>query len=125
VKPGSLRLVLGLPAGIEGTPTIDLWEGGYIHSVSPAMFGRPWIIRPGRLDGIVFIDPNHGGRTVAKRLSPDATFRRLMATVLFPGVSILAETVRVRRLVTETPAFELRLGDLTGAEFHLRKLAED
>ncbi len=124
VKPGSLRIVPDLPAGIERTPTIDLWEGGYIHSVTPALFGRPWVIRPGRLDGIVFIAPNHGGRSVAARLTPDEAFRRLMATVIFPGRSILAETVRVRRLVAEAPAYELRLGDLTQAEFHLRMLAK-
>jgi hypothetical protein len=46
-----------------------------------------------------------------------------MRTVVFPGISVLAETVRVRRLVAEAPAFELRLGDLTQAEFHLRQIA--
>ena len=124
VKPGSLQLVAGLPAGIERTPTIDIWEGGYIHAVSPAIFGRPWVVRPGRLDALVFIAPNHGGRSVAKRLSPDEAFGRLMRSVIFPGASVLAETVRVRRLVAEAPAYELRLGDLTQAEFQLSQLAQ-
>ncbi|HEV2518493.1 MAG TPA: hypothetical protein VGV07_24815 [Devosia sp.] len=123
VKPGTLRLVPGLPDGLEATPTIDIWEGGLIHAVSPALFGRPWVVRPGKLDGIIFIAPNHGGRSVVARLSPNAAFQRLMRTVLFPGVSVLAETVRVRRLVTEAPAFELRLGDLTQAQFQLQQLA--
>lgn len=123
VKPGSLRVVPDLPAGIDRTPSIDIWEGGHIHSISPALFGRPWIVRHGRLDGIVFIAPNHGGRSVAARVSPDDAFRRLMRTVIFPGVSILAETVRIRRMAAEVPAFELRLGDLSQAEFHLRHLA--
>lgn len=123
VKPGSLRLVEGLPEGIAATPTIDIWEGGYIHSVSPRLFGRPWVVRPGRLDAIVFISPNHGGRSVAKPLPPSEAFGRLMRTVIFPGVSVLAETVRVRRLVSEAPAYSLRLGDLTQAQFHLEQLA--
>jgi len=123
VKPGTLRLVPGLPDGLESTPTIDIWEGGLIHAVSPALFGRPWVVRPGRLDGIVFIAPNHGGRSVVARLSPNEAFQRLMRTVIFPGVSVLAETVRVRRLVTEAPAFELRLGDLSQAEFQMQQLA--
>ncbi len=123
VKPGSLRIVPGLPAGIERTPTIDIWEGGYIHAVSPALFGRPWVVRHGKLDGIVFIAPNHGGRSVVARLSPNEAFQRLMRTVIFPGVSVLAETVRVRRLVAEAPAFELRLGDLSQAEFQMQQLA--
>lgn len=123
VKPGSLRVVSGLPQGIERTPTIDIWEGGFIHSISPAIFGRPWTVRHGRLDGIVFIAPNHGGRSVVARVPADDAFQRLMRTVIFPGKSILSETVRVRRLVAEAPAFELRLGDLTQAEFHLRHLA--
>jgi energy-coupling factor transporter ATP-binding protein EcfA2 len=123
VKPGSLRVVPDLPSSIEATPSIDIWEGGHIHSISPALFGRPWVVRHGRLDGIVFIAPNHGGRSVAAQISPDDAFRRLMRTVMFRGVSVLAETVRVRRLVAEVPAFELRLGDLSQAEFHLRHLA--
>lgn len=123
VKPGTLRLVSGLPDGLEQTPTIDIWEGGFIHAVSPALFGRPWVVRPGRLDGIVFIAPNHGGRSVVARLSPNDAFERLMRSVIFPGVSMLAETVRVRRLVTEAPAFELRLGDLSQAQFHMQQLA--
>lgn len=123
VKPGSLRVVSGLPAGIEQSPTIDLWEGGSIHSINPAIFGRPWIVRSGGLDGLVFIAANHGGRSVVARLSANDAFQRLMGTVMFPGKSILSETVRVRRLVAEAPAFELRLGDLTQAEFHLRQIA--
>ncbi len=122
VKPGSLRLVRGLPQGLEQTPTIEIWEGGLIHAVSPALFGRPWVVRPGRLDGIIFIAPNHGGRSVIARLSPNAAFQRLMRSVIFPGVSVLSETVRVRRLVTEAPAFELRLGDLSQAQFQLLQL---
>jgi energy-coupling factor transporter ATP-binding protein EcfA2 len=123
VKPGSLRVVPDLPSGIEMTPSIDMWEGGHIHSVSPALFGRPWVVRHGPLDGIVFIAPNHGGRSVAAHVSPDDAFRRLMRTVIFRGVSVLTETVRVRSMVAEVPAFELRLGDLRQAEFHLRRLA--
>lgn len=123
VKPGSLRVVAGLPAGIGHSPAIDIWDGGSIHSISPAIFGRPWTVRHGKLDGMVFIAANHGGRSVMARLSPNDAFQRLMRTVVFPGKSILLETARVRRLVTEAPAFELRLGDLTQAEFHLRQIA--
>lgn len=123
VKPGSQRIVPDLPLGFEVTPSIDIWEGGHIHSISPALFGRPWVVRHGRPDGIVFIAPNHGGRSVATHVSPDDAFRRLMRTVIFRGVSVLAETVRVRSMVAEVPAFELRLGDLKQAEFHLRRLA--
>ncbi len=123
VKPGSLRLLPDLPRAILDTPTIDLWDGGYIHAVSPALFGRPWVLRAGRLDGLVFIAANHGGRSVAKKLTPDEAFRRLMRTVIFPGASLLAETVRVRRVVAEAPAYELRLGDLSQAEFQLKALA--
>jgi len=123
VKPGTFRLLKGLPASIAETPTIDIWEGGYIHAVSPRLFGRPWVVRPGSLDGIVFLEPNHGGRSVAVPISANEAFRRLMRTVYFPRVSVLAETVRLRRLVAEVPAYALRLGDLTGSQFHLHQLA--
>lgn len=120
IKTGSLRLVNGVPATITRNPRIDLWAGGHIYAVDPGLFGRPWIIRRGRLDGLILIEPNHGGRSVAKPITADEAFRRLMRTAMFPGVSLLAEIARVRRLVATTPAFALRLGDLTAAEFHLR-----
>lgn len=124
VKTASLRLVGDGPATLAQCPRIDLWGGGHIYAVNPSLFGRPWIIRRGQLDGLVFIEANHGGRSVAKPMARDEAFRRLMRTAMFPGTSLLAETARVRRLVSAVPAFSLRLGDLTGAQFHLKHLAQ-
>lgn len=123
VKPGSFRIVENLPAGIATTPSFEQWDGSVIHAVSPALFGSPWSIREGRLDGMIFIQPNHGGRSIASKLSTDDAFTRLMQSVYLAGNSALMGTVQLRRLASERPAYLLRLGDLSGAEFHLRRLA--
>jgi hypothetical protein len=120
VKPGSLRMVPDLP-GISMLPMLSNWDGTRIFAVSPRIFGRPWTIRQGPVDGIIFIEANHGGRSVLKPMTPDAVFTSLMQTVYFPRVSPLTETAMLRRLVATAPAWSLRLGDLTGAKFHLER----
>ncbi len=123
VKRGSLRLIPQLPQTIVDGPSYEVWDGGHIYAVSPALFGRPWVVRRGRLDAMVFVEANHGGRSVAKPISPDEAFRRLMATVMFQTAPILSQMARVRRLVSEAPAYVLRLGDLAGAEYQLTRIA--
>lgn len=119
VKPGSLRVVPGLPEGVRALPMRSTWDGTCIYSVSPRLFGKSWTIRRGKVDAIVFVQANHGGRSVMKPVSPDVVFPALMRTVYFPRLSPLAETAMLRHLVATAPAYALRLGDLTGAKFHL------
>jgi hypothetical protein len=71
------------------------------------------------VDAVVLIDANHGGRSVLKAISADLVFEPLMKTVYFPRISPLRETVMLRRLVADARTYSLRLGDLTGAKFHL------
>ena len=122
VKRGSLRLLPDLAPLIEQGPTIELWDGGHIYAVNPRLFGGRWIIQRGQLDGLVFVEANHGGRSLAKPISPNDAFGRLMQSVIFQREAILVQTARVRRLVSDTPAYLLRLGDLARAEFHLRRM---
>jgi hypothetical protein len=123
VKSSSLRLASDCAEQIRSKPSIEQWDGSRIYALSPSFYGRPWTISRGAIDGLVFLEPNHGGRSVAKPISRDEAFSRLMQTVFFPRLSPLAEAVRVRALAAATPAYVLRLGDLTGAEFHLRHVA--
>lgn len=123
VKEGTLQLVAGLPAAILDAPSILNWDGTAIRSVSPALAGRPWVIRSGRLDAIVFLVANHGGRSAARRIAGNDAFARLMGEIMLPRTGIAAATGRLRRLALEVPAYQLLLGDLDTAEWHLRKIA--
>lgn len=123
VKEGSLRLVAGLPAALFEAPSILNWDGTAIRSVSPAVGGRPWVIRAGRLDAIVFLVANHGGRSGARRIAGNDAFGRLMSEIMLPRTGVAAATGRLRRLALEVPAYQLLVGDLDTAEWHLRKIA--
>lgn len=123
VKEGSLQLVTGLPAAILEAPSILNWDGTAIRSVSPAVGGRPWVIRAGQLDAIVFLVANHGGRSAARRIAGNDAFGRLMGEIMLPRTGVAAATGRLRRLALEVPAYQLLLGDLDTAEWHLRKIA--
>jgi energy-coupling factor transporter ATP-binding protein EcfA2 len=124
VKEGSFALVGGLPASVLDSPSIINWDGTIIRAISPAVGGRPWVIRPGRLAGIVFLVANHGGRSAARPIRPDDAFGRLMREIMLPESGVAAATARLRRLVLEAPAYQLLLGNLETAEWHLRQIAK-
>lgn len=123
VKDGSFGLVAGLPASVWSAPVLTNWDGGTIRSISPAIGGRPWVIRAGQLDAIVFLMANHGGRSAARPIAHAAAFGRLMAEVVLPQAGIAAAAGRLRELVLGVPSYQLLLGDLSVAEWHLRNIS--
>lgn len=123
VKDGSLGLVSGLPASVWCAPVLANWDGGAIRSVSPTIGGRPWVIRAGQLDAIVFLIANHGGRSAARRIKHAAAFGRLMAEVVLPRTGVAAAAARLRELVLGLPSYQLLLGDLGVAEWHLGNIS--
>ena len=123
VKPGTLALVAGLPDSVWQAPSVATWDGSLIRAVRPDIAGQGWTIAAGRLDAIVSLSANHGGRSLAKPIAGDPAFRDLMAQTIMPTTGIPGAAMRVRRLATNTPAFKLLLGDLAGAEWHLNSIA--
>lgn len=123
LKAGTLSLVAGLPAAILDAPSVAGWDGGLIRAVSPALAGSEWVIRPGPLAGIVFLVANHGGRSAARRIAAGDAFQRLMREVLLPPSGVAMAAGRIRQLSQATPAFQLLLGELDTAEWHLANIA--
>ncbi len=123
VKEGSLRLILGLPDQVWQAPYIHNWDGALIRSISPAVGGRAWTIRPGRLDAIVFLVANYGGRSAARPIAGTDAFGRLMGEVMLPHTGVAAAAGRLRRVAMEVPSYQLLLGDLDTAEWHLSRIA--
>jgi len=124
VKPGTLSLVKDVPASAWEAPSIEAWDGTPIRAISPAIAGRVWRIAPGPLDAIVFLVANHGARSVARLLTTKEAFTRLMGETLLPPTGIAAAAARLRRLVLGTPCFEMMLGDLITAEWHINNIAQ-
>lgn len=123
LKSGTLSLIAGLPAAILDAPSVANWDGGLIRAVSPALAAGTWVIRPGPLAGIVFLVANHGGRSAARRIGIEDAFRRLMREVLLPPGGVAVAAGRIRQLSQATPAYQLLLGDLETAEWHLANIA--
>jgi len=123
VKDGSLALVPGLPSAVWNAPFLPNWDGTRIRSISPDIGGQPWVIRAGRLDAIVCLFANHGGSSVSRPLAGPHAFERLMREIVLPRSAIAAAAGRLRQLALSTPTYELLLGNLEAAEWHLRTLA--
>jgi hypothetical protein len=122
VKAGSLALVPSLADAIRNAPHIRDWEGSPIYAVSPEIGGKPWRITAGRLDQLVFLEANHGGRSVMTPIPTSESFRLLMADCLLPVTAVSAGVAKLRKLAVETPSFHLQVGDLAGALRHLGHL---
>jgi energy-coupling factor transporter ATP-binding protein EcfA2 len=123
VKQGSLTLVPTLASAIRRAPSVADWNGLPIYAVSPSIAGRPWRIGAMRARHLVFLEPNHGGHTVAKPISTDRAFALLMARCLLPDTGKAQAVARLRAVAREAQSWEMSLGDLAGAERHLLAIA--
>jgi hypothetical protein len=123
VKASSLPLVPGLADRIRHTPSILDWKSCPIYAVSPAIAGEEWRISPMRPKHIIFLEANHGGHTVAKPITTEVAFCRLLSHCLLPQTARSGAVARLRRVAREAQAWEMSLGDLVGAERHLLAIA--
>ncbi len=124
VKDGTLAMVKPLPDQVWQAPRVPGWDGtSSIRALSPALAGREWIIRAGQLSGIVILVANHGGRSRARGIAREKAFAHLMAEAGMPATGVAAAAARIRALAMSVPSFELRLGDLATAEWHLIHVA--
>jgi hypothetical protein len=69
--PKLIGRVLSSPCRVD-------WDGNIIHALEPSVEGHEWTISPGRVDVLLFLEPNDGGRTSTARLSTNETFERLL-----------------------------------------------
>lgn len=122
VKPGALALVPALADAVRTCPSIASWDGLPIYAVAPSIGGLPWRIERGRLDHLVFLEANHGGRSMMRPVGPDEAFRRLLAESLLPPTGVAGAAGRLRALAASRPAWRLSVGDLDGAVRHLSRI---
>ena len=112
------RLLRAFPEVSEKTEGLPFHRVGSFHGElwawSPATAERPWICRDGALDGIVATDNNGGGRSLARRITPDFVWGRLMAARM-SGNSGVALAAELKTLAAVTPALKLSVGDLGAA----------
>lgn len=123
IKPGSLAHVPEFEQHIRTCPAIADWDGNLIYSVAPQTAQTDWTIKPGPADVLLFLTPNHGGLTSTNPLSANQAFERLMKTVFLPETGKPAALARLHNLTRTAQRFEMRLGCLKAATWHLRQLS--
>lgn len=123
VKESSMALIADAPKEVWAAPSIYNWDGSTIQAITPSFGGRPWVIRSGLLSAIVFLSANYGGRSVACPVAPSEALARLMEEIMLPGSGVAAAAGRIQRLSRGVPSYELMLGELKSAEWHLSNIA--
>lgn len=122
VKSGSLPLVPDLAEAVRRSPAIANWDGTPIYAFAPSAAGFPWRIAEGALDGLVFLEANHGGRSVMTGLAKEEAFRRLLDQAIMPAAGVGAAVARLRTLLAQVRTFRLQVGDLPRAAWHLGRM---
>ena len=112
VKSGSLRLIPSLTAAVEASPRIENWDGVNYYSFNPKAAGLPWTISPGRLDHIVLLQANHGGRSLVHPMRPEAGLAQAVKEAIFPRSAPGSAFARMRAAMLGVKCHCLRLGDL-------------
>ncbi len=122
IAEGSLAFLPRLAPAIRKARFAINAAGTRVYAVDPTLSGRSWRITAGQADHLVFIEANHGGRSVMGWVTPDDAVRRLLETSLMPAEGKAKAAARLRQLALQVPAWRLSLGDLKGAERHIRHL---
>jgi hypothetical protein len=123
VKQGSLSFVPSLAKRIAASPYIVDYVGNRIYSVEPTLAGAPWRIAPARAAHFVFIEPNHGGRSMLTPMPFDAAFQLLLRHAIVVEEDRIKIALRLRRHLAGAKAWRLLLGDHENAVEKLARLA--
>lgn len=123
IKGSSIHLLPSLREEILSSPSIRDWDGRHIYSVEPSVNGRPWQIEEGKAAAVIFLQPNHGGRSVMTGISERESLRRALEGSLLPEKGRAFAAANLRTLVSNATCYQLSLGDLDNAVWHLRRVA--
>lgn len=87
VRPGSFALCPELKDARAKAPRLRLPTGGTVYALAPDELGHAWTIAAAPVEALVFLKPNHGGRSSLVRLRPERAARRLAKQVSLPEFS--------------------------------------
>lgn len=116
VKEGSFTVLPELTALAGGEPFMVDYYGRRIYNVSPAVFGTPWRIAPGKVDAVVLLYANHGGMSSIRPVAPlDLTQAMMAETYLPPGKKRGAGIAAMSLLAARARGYDLSVGELEAA----------
>lgn len=123
IKPGSADLIPELKDTILASPYISDWSGTKIYSFSPQTPEVRWQISPGVPDHIVFLEANHSGLTSIRSLDKAEAFSILLNSTILPLTGKAAALARLHVLLSKVKLWNLKIGELDIAVWHLQQLS--
>ena len=121
IRQDCLELVPALQPIVNGLPFVYNERDDKIFAFDPLIINRPWRIRPSPLAAIIYIEPNHGGRS---RLHPCGKLemaQRVLAQSNAPISSSPNWVGEITTAINRADTYVLELGDLDSAVVDLRE----
>lgn len=122
IKAGSLDFAEEFRERILASPSIKDWNDSPIYSLAPRTDTVDWRIIPGPADVIVRLQPNHHALTSVTPMSWEQSFASLIDNAFLPENGRGSALGKLQRLATATRAWNMRIGDLERAFWHLRQI---
>lgn len=115
VRDTSLPLLPPLPPVPGHTPFTNSPTEGRLIALDPTRFGRPWKIVPSPVSTILYLEPNHGARTVAVRCPKVDMVRHVMPESTPPASARPGWIGDLCGMVDRAEAYTVRIGELDSA----------
>jgi hypothetical protein len=109
---------------VSSSPYLVDWEGKIIHALDPSAGGFEWIISPGRVDVVLFLEPNEGGTTSAARLTANESFERLLKIPILWQTRRASSISKLHRLSRSAECWKMRVGAPDRNFWHLERISE-
>jgi hypothetical protein len=122
VKASALSVLADLASNIVGAPSYVDDANGTIFNVDPRMLGATWRIEQGQVDVVIVLQPNHGGFSSIRPLSPSCMAQVLMSEIGLQENGRASAVGAIAALARRATAFDLSLGEHSGA-LHCVELA--
>jgi hypothetical protein len=114
IRAAATRFLPHLAPVLLKSPRLLDWHGEPIYSVVPSLDGRVWRVGSGRVQSVICLECNEGGRSVMGRLGRGLALRKFLAASMLPG-SKGGAAASVATVLSTTHHFRLLLGDLEQA----------
>jgi hypothetical protein len=111
VKETSLALLPALAPSIAAAPVYVDEYGRRTFNVDPRLIGGTWRISKGSVDTVIMLQPNHGGFSSLRPMSPLAVAQAIMSEFGLRESGHSASISAVAQLVSRAKLYVLSLGD--------------
>jgi energy-coupling factor transporter ATP-binding protein EcfA2 len=115
VKESSLPMLADMAKVIAAAPSYTEEFYGMIFNLDPRALGSSWRIAHGQSDVVIALHDNHGGYSSIRPLAPTALVQLLIPEIALRETGHGSSVAAVAALAGRAKAFDLSLGDHSGA----------